>query len=236
MKGVGAALSDDVDQARGGELGGHAVRFDADLLDGFDGGDDIGGLRQDVHVDDAILQEGGAAYDLTGDDDLMTAAAEVGERATGGVGGFLETGAKRRDVEKSAAGGGERFERLAIADEGDFVTIFFDGHIGGVLGDFDGLGDVAEGEMKIGSDGLIDADGDLAAGFLKAVSFGGDAVLTGRERGNDVEAGRTGFDGAAAGRFDADDGDFAGRNAGAVGICDGAGDGAEVELGVRECR
>ena len=111
-------------------------------------------------------------------------------------------------LRKVRPGGRQRFERLAIGDKRDFVTIFFNGDIGGALGDFNRLGDVAEGETKIGSDRLIDANGDLAARFLKAAGFGGDAIGTGRQRGNDVEAGRTGFDGAAAGCFDADDGDF----------------------------
>jgi len=183
---VRAGLSHDIDGTAAGaaEFGGVGVGFEAELLDGVDGGDDddsveiadgVGGA-----VEEDFVRGGASAADgEVGIEDVPTAAGGTD------AGGGDDAGEAAEHSHDIAFDEGVLLDELAFdggADAGGFGLE--EREFGG---DVDGGGGLGEGEGEVEGGGLVDFQADLAAD-LRLEAGGGDGDLVGaRKEEGDVK-------------------------------------------------
>ena len=222
MELVGAGLGDHghLTAAGAAVFGSVGVGLHAELLDAFDGGD--GGSAIDAL--NVGLDHGGDAVQLDVVDRFLTAID--GEADSGGEEvAFRVVGGGGRDARHESE---KRVDVAIVQREFDDLPVFDDGAEGGAgcfeqrAGGGDGhlFGDGADVEFDVYGGVLLGGQGQRLHDVLaEAGGFGGNAVDTGRQFDDTIDAGGVGFGLVLLVALDVGDGDFGtydGR-AGAVG-------------------
>ena len=232
---IGAGAGGDVDDAAGAAtvFGGVAVGLDTDFLDEVGVGEGVGDGAVGVHVVAAIHE-------------VVDAVGFAAADGNGDLIGGLEGGADVLADGDDAGGDGDELEGVApIEGELDHAGVVDDvaedgvGGIdgGGLAADLDDFGGGTDREGGIDPEALVDLEFDAGlAEALEAFGFDVEGVGTNGKGGESEEAGgvrRAGAD--DAGLFMAD-ADLRGRDGGAAGVRNGAGEatGALGEGGERE--
>ena len=233
---VGAGAGDGVEDATGGAavFGGVVVRHDGEFADGFDaqvGAEDgaggvVGVVVEGDAVEAVVVFRGAGA----GDGELDAVAGADAAVAAHGGDAWLEGGelGPIATVEGEFADG-EAFDGAVVGGRGEI-----DGADGGV--DFDGFGDIADGESEIDGDFGADVEDDVLAETAgEAGGFEGGFVGAGLEVGGAVGTGFIAQEGPCDAGVDVAEGDFRGGDDGALGVTDdaenGAADGLRGEVG-----
>ena len=222
MGGVAAGLADGIDDAARGtaEFGG-AAGDDLEFLDGVLG--DVGGDAGAAGVFVVVLL--GAV--VTIDEEGVTAGdAAEGDAAEGTIVG--DAGGEEDEGVDAATVDGEVEDLFGVDDLADAGFGRVDG--GGVGGDFDGGGGLANGEGELDIDDLSDLDGEVFGfGATEAGFVDDDLIAGGGDEGSGGEdAGFVGGEFTVDAAFGVSEEDFGGGYASSGGVGDGAGDAAQT--------